>query len=657
MPRGCLAITDVLERSAGGSKRGSGATDAKANAGGVAEDYEVLARRSRPQLFGQVVGQDHVTQTLANAVDSGRLGHAFVFSGMRGVGKTTTARILAKALNCVEGPTSTPCNACEHCVEITEGRSLDVFEVDAASQTGIDATRELLETVKYQPAAGRYRVYIIDEAHGLSRQAVDAFLKTLEEPPPHAKFILATTAPQKLTSTILSRCQRYDFRSVSVVEVIGALAAMVEGEGKTADDAALGILARESGGSLRDATSLLEQVLAYASGHLDPASVHAALGIPDREAMRAVVAALQARDAATVLGVVEDLVGQGADLARFALDLLEELRHLTVLKVASGAALVDLTAPEIAALEELAESIPADDLQRWFRILLRGQEELARTAVPRLVLEMALVEMATLAEMVPVDQLVARLESLAAGGGGQVGGAGSGGSRASAAAGGAPGGTTGRSPAANRAATSGPGKGSGGAAQAGSGAGRGAGASAAAGSTNRSAAPQGNGNGNGAARAAAERRIETASSSRSSGSQASASGLGGQASAPAPSPEQPRWKGIVDGLQKEKASRFFRLSYSRLLEVAEGELRVGVTGQDAVTALTTPDVREDIERAIAAAFGKDLRFSPVVLEESGAVPKVADLEKEARQDPVVKLGLELLDGKIEAVMPREKRGE
>ena len=650
MPRGCLAITDVLERSAGGSKRGGGSADSKAGAAAVAENYEVLARRSRPQLFGQVVGQDHVTQTLANAVDGGRLGHAFVFSGMRGVGKTTTARILAKALNCVEGPTSTPCNVCEHCVEITEGRSLDVFEVDAASQTGIDATRELLETVKYQPAAGRYRVYIIDEAHGLSRQAVDAFLKTLEEPPPHAKFILATTAPQKLTSTILSRCQRYDFRSVSVVEVIGALAAMVEGEGKTADDAALGILARESGGSLRDATSLLEQVLAYASGHLDPASVHAALGIPDREAMRAVLAALQARDAATVLGVVDDLVGQGADLARFALDLLEELRHLTVLKVASGAALVDLTAPEIAALEEMAETIPADDLQRWFRILLRGQEELARTAVPRLVLEMALVEMATLAEMVPLDQLVARLESLAAGGGGHAGGAGgSGGSRAGAATGGSSGGTAGRNPAAEGAATSGPRKGAGGVAQAG------AGPSAAPGSMSRSAAPAGNGKG--AAPVAGARRGETATSSRSSRPQASAAGPVGQASASAPSPEQPRWKGIVDSLQKEKASRFFRLSYSRLLEVAEGELRVGVTGQDAVTALTTPDVREDIERAIAAAFGKDLRFSPVVLEESGAVPKVADLEKEARQDPVVKLGLELLDGKIEAVMPREKRGE
>ena len=558
---------------------------------------------------------------------------------MRGVGKTTTARILAKALNCAEGPTSTPCNVCQHCVEITEGRSLDVFEVDAASQTGIDATRELLETVKYQPAAGRYRVYIIDEAHGLSRQAVDAFLKTLEEPPPHAKFILATTAPQKLTSTILSRCQRYDFRSVSVVEVIGALAAMVESEGKTADDAALGILARESGGSLRDATSLLEQVLAYGSGHLDPTTVHAALGIPDREAMRAVVAALQARDAATVLGVVDDLVGQGADLSRFALDLLEELRHLTVLKVASAAALVDLTPPEIAALEEMAENIPAEDLQRWFRILLRGQEELARASVPRLVLEMALVEMATLADLVPVDELVSRLERLAAGGSPSVGTGQEGGGQ-----------NRPPQPAPNRtagvAAPSAPKSGSGATA-----------AAASAGVADRRPPPrrpvaQTNGGqaGNGPVSSAA-------SSSPAPAAKGSDLGAPLDAAPPATSPEQPRWKGIVEALQKEKASRFFRLSYSRLLGVAEGELRVGVTGKDAVTALTTPDVREDIERAIATAFGENLRFSPVVLEESGAVPKVADLEKEARQDPVVKMGLDLLGGKIEAVMPREKRGE
>ncbi|MEO2167063.1 MAG: DNA polymerase III subunit gamma/tau, partial [bacterium] len=408
----------MLDRTSGKKNRSARKSkeaapkSASGSAGADDPAYEVLARRARPQTFEEVVGQEHVTRTLANAIEQGRLGHAFIFSGMRGVGKTTTARILAKALNCINGPTATPCNACESCVEITEGRSLDVFEVDAASQTGIDATRELLETVKYQPASARFRIYIIDEAHGLSRQAVDAFLKTLEEPPPHAKFILATTAPQKLTSTILSRCQRYDFRSVSVTEVIGALQGMLEKEGQKADDSALAILARESGGSLRDATSLLEQVLAFADGEIDAAMVHASLGLPDREALRQLIGALKARDAGTALGIVADIVGQGADLTRFAVELLEELRHLTVLKVASRAALSDLMETEIEALEELAADAPADDLQRWFRILLRAQEEIGRSAVPQLVLEMAVVEMATLPELVAIDALVERLEAI-----------------------------------------------------------------------------------------------------------------------------------------------------------------------------------------------------------------------------------------------------
>ncbi|MFP6663777.1 MAG: DNA polymerase III subunit gamma/tau [Deltaproteobacteria bacterium] len=571
------------------------------SAAGASEPYEVLARRTRPQTFAEVVGQEHVTRTLANAIEQGRLGHAFIFSGMRGVGKTTTARILAKALNCIDGPTPTPCNVCVHCVEITEGRSLDVFEVDAASQTGIDATRELLETVKYQPASARFRIYIIDEAHGLSRQAVDAFLKTLEEPPPHAKFILATTAPQKLTSTILSRCQRYDFRSVSVTEVIGALQSMLSKEGKKADDAALAILARESGGSLRDATSLLEQVLAFADGEIDAATVHASLGLPDREALRQLIGALKARDAGRALGIVADIVGQGADLTRFAVELLEELRHLTVLKVASRAALTDLMETEIEALEELAADASADDLQRWFRILLRGQEEIGRSAVPRLVLEMAVVEMATLPELVAIDILVERLEALSAGG--SVGGGG--------------GALTSRSPQQPAARAAIPT----------------AGAQPGLPAPSSKAAP--------AATRPAPSRPRPAE----------------PAAERPPAPEQPRWKELVDRLQKEKASRFFRLSYSRLLEVTDGELRIGVTGRDAVTALTAPGVRADIEAAIEDQFGTKLRFAPVVLDESGSAPKVANLEKEAREDPVVKLSMELLDGKIEAVLPREDRGE
>ena len=623
MPRGCLAITDVLDKSSGGKKRaGSGKAARSASSGkggkgdkrakapsealGDSGEYEVLARRARPQTFEAVIGQEHVTRTLANAIETGRLGHGFVFSGMRGVGKTTTARILAKALNCEQGPTATPCNACERCVEITEGRSLDVFEVDAASQTGIDATRELLETVKYQPAAGRFRIYIIDEAHGLSRQAVDAFLKTLEEPPPHAKFILATTAPQKLTPTILSRCQRFDFRSVSVVEVIEALGAMVASEGKQADEAALAILARESGGSLRDATSLLEQVLAFSADTIDPAAVHAALGLPDREALRELISALKARDAAAALAIVASVVGQGADLTRFAVELLEELRHLTVLKVATRQALTDLTETELVALEELAADAAADDLQRWFRILLRGQEEIGRSPVPRLVLEMAVLEMATMPELVAMDDLVARLEALSSGQAPRGGGGGQVAERPSR----APRSTPPSGPSAEAAPTP-------------------------------SARP-------------AQRPAQPAAAAPRAPAAPSASAAPAE---PEAAPEQPKWKELVDGLQREKASRFFRLSYSKLLEVAEGELRVGVTGREAVAALSAPEVRADIEAAIEKRFGTAMRFAPVVMEDAVAVPKVATLEKEARQDPVVRMSMDVLDGKIEAVLPRDEHGD
>ena len=301
-------------------------TGAPAQAGGA---YQVLARRARPQTFADVVGQEHVTQTLVNAIRAGRVAHAFVFSGMRGVGKTTTARILAKALNCENGPTAEPCNRCINCMEITEGRSLDVFEVDAASQTGIDAARELLETVKYQPASGRHRIYIIDEAHGLSKQAVDAFLKTLEEPPPHVKFILATTAAHKLPATVLSRCQRYDFRAVAGETVAAALGAIATREGVEADPEALLAIARESGGSMRDATSLLDQVLAFAGGRIDAAAIAESLGLPDRRAVRELLAAVAARSASDALEVLARVQAQGTDLSRLCADLLERIRNLT----------------------------------------------------------------------------------------------------------------------------------------------------------------------------------------------------------------------------------------------------------------------------------------------------------------------------------------
>ncbi len=596
---------------------------------GGAEFYQVLARRARPQTFAEVVGQEHVTRTLVNAISSGRLAHAFVFSGMRGVGKTTTARILAKALNCEKGPTPEPCNTCQSCVEIAEGRSMDVLEVDAASQTGIDATRELLETVKYQPAAGRYRVYIIDEAHGLSKQAVDAFLKTLEEPPAHAKFILATTAPQKLTSTILSRCQRFDFRAVPGDTIVETLAAMVRGEGMEADEEAVAAIARESGGSLRDATSLLDQVLAFSEGRIDAGAVGLALGLPDVAAVRELLDAIVAHDPAAALAVVGRVVGQGTDLARFAHDLLQRIRNLTVLVVAGPGALADLTRHEIEELGRVKEGLSAEDLQRWFRILLGGAEEVARSVKPRLVLEMTVLRMATLTPLVPLDQLVGRLEALERG---ARGGPGPGGRPAPGAHGPVRGG--------GRAAAS---QASAGAAPRASG--------AAPPRPRTEAAPPG---------AAAPARPERGPQRPSAP---------GNGSAVAPPPEAPKplddatvqahWKTVVGALQKQQTARFFRLAYSEVVAVGDGVIRIAVSGKNAIGDLLKPDTRRLIEEAIQQEYGQSLRFEPVSADgASGAADRRSEaksLDRQGREDPIVQASVELLQGKIEGVVARSRR--
>ena len=623
MPRGCLAITDVLE------------TSGKSN-----DFYEVLARRARPQTFAEVVGQEHVTRTLINAISSGRLAHAFVFSGMRGVGKTTTARILAKALNCEKGPTPEPCNVCRSCVEIAEGRSMDVLEVDAASQTGIDATRELLETVKYQPAAGRYRVYIIDEAHGLSKQAVDAFLKTLEEPPAHAKFILATTAPQKLTSTILSRCQRFDFRAVPGDTIVETLAAMVRGEEMEADDEALAAIARESGGSLRDATSLLDQVLAFADGRIDAGAVGLALGLPDVAAVRELLDAIVARDPARSLEVVGRVVGQGTDLARFAHDLLQRIRNLTVLVVAGPGALADLTRQEIEELGRAREGLGPEDLQRWFRILLSGAEEVARSTQPRLVLEMAVLRMATMTPLVPLDQLVGRLEALERG---ARGGPGSGGrSRA---------GPSPKAPAPSDAP-----------------------ARTAPAAPPPKPAPRSQPPPKPAPRP--QPPVERADDGRGS-SPGKPQGPEPRQTAPKPSrngapppspaaqPEplddpaaQKRWKGVVGELQKQQAARFFRLAFSEVLALGNGVIRIAVSGANAVNELQKPETKRLIEAAIAEEYGESLAFEPVPADGDGGAGRRSEpvsLERQGRDDPLVRMSVEVLSGRVEGVVARSRR--
>ncbi|MBI3121649.1 MAG: DNA polymerase III subunit gamma/tau, partial [candidate division NC10 bacterium] len=295
--------------------------------------YQVIARRWRPQVFDEVVGQRNVTETLKNAIATDRLAHALLFAGPRGVGKTTTARIVAKALNCDRGPTPDPCGRCGACEEIATGRSMDCLEVDAASNTQVEKTRDLLETVQYAPTRGRHKVYIIDEAHMLSTSSFNALLKTLEEPPPRVVFVLATTEPHRIPATIHSRCQRHDFRLLGSAEILGRLREIVTAEGVTADEGALSLLARAACGSLRDAQSLLDQAIASLGNSLEAGRVADLLGLVQADVLVEATEAILTRDAARAIRLVDRLASHGQDLRQFTLELTGHLRDLAILRL------------------------------------------------------------------------------------------------------------------------------------------------------------------------------------------------------------------------------------------------------------------------------------------------------------------------------------
>ena len=375
--------------------------------------YLVLARKWRPQTFTEVVGQEHVTRTLCNAITSGRVAHAFLFTGPRGVGKTTTARLLAKALNCEKGPTPEPCNACSNCLEITAGTSLDVLEIDGASHTGVDNIRDLTEGVQYRPVKSHFRVIIIDEVHMLSNAAFNALLKTLEEPPPHVKFIFATTESHKILPTILSRCQRYDFKRIPLRELMQRLNDIVTQENLTADEVGLALIAREADGGLRDAQSLLDQVIAWSDGKITEQAVKEALGVADRQALFRVVDAILARDPAQALRLAGDLYQYGYDPRRLSRDLLEHFRHLVAAKVSQDPILLsDLPDHEVAIVRRQAETCTVEDLQRSFSLLLRADEEISKTVYTQLVVEMTLVKMASQPPVLPIEEALSQLDAL-----------------------------------------------------------------------------------------------------------------------------------------------------------------------------------------------------------------------------------------------------
>ncbi|HJX60703.1 MAG TPA: DNA polymerase III subunit gamma/tau [Thermodesulfobacteriota bacterium] len=373
--------------------------------------YLVLARKWRPQVFEEVVGQRPITQTLQNAISQNRVAHAFLFTGARGVGKTSTARILAKALNCEKGPHINPCNQCTSCQEISSGTSMDVIEIDGASNRGIDEIRELRENVRYTPAKSRYKIYIIDEVHMLTREAFNALLKTLEEPPPHIIFVLATTEPHKIPATILSRCQRYDFKRIPMREILGSLKKIVDEEKVQISQRALLSITQESEGSLRDAQSLLDQVISYGGKEIRDEDIVEVLGLIDRKILNDTIEAIADRNPERCIEMIERVYDYGVDLQHFCRELLQYLRHLILIKVSQHPeGLMELLEEEMEILKKQAEKFEFDQLNHLFNLLLKGEEEIAQSTFPRTMLEMTLIRMATFRPLLPIDDILKKLE-------------------------------------------------------------------------------------------------------------------------------------------------------------------------------------------------------------------------------------------------------
>lgn len=372
--------------------------------------YQVLARKYRPQQFDEVIAQEHVTRTLKNALKSGRISSGYLFTGPRGTGKTTTARILAKALNCVEGPAPTPCEKCDSCKEITAGSSLDVLEIDAASNTGVDDIRALRENVRYLPTSGKKRIYIIDEVHRLSGSAFDALLKTLEEPPPHVLFIFATTEPHKVPETIRSRTQRYDFHRVGVLPLSDHLKKIAESESLSVDEEAILLIARKADGSVRDGMSLLDQISAFATEKIDRQAVIDALGLIDRKFYFDYVRAIAAKDISASLSLVQQLCESGGEIPEFLRELTGHFRNLLILKNAKEPRrLLELSDSEYDDYKEQLDYFSTGDILRIIKLTANMIQDLKSGLDERLLLETNTIRLASLESTVLFEDILAHL--------------------------------------------------------------------------------------------------------------------------------------------------------------------------------------------------------------------------------------------------------
>ena len=591
-------------------------------------NYLVLARKYRPQSFGEMSGQEHVVRTLSNAIKSGQLAHAFLFTGPRGVGKTTTARLVAKALNCEKGPTAQPCGACTPCVEIAEGRAVDVVEIDAASNNGVDNVRDIVEAVKYRPARDRYKVFVVDEVHMLSQGAFNALLKTLEEPPGHVKFVLATTDVHKVPETILSRCQRFDFRRLTLQQIADQLAKVAAAEGMKLSPASLALVARQAEGGMRDALSLLDQVRAAAGEAPSDAEVAEALGAVDAAAVSRIAGALVGRDGAAVLAEIDALHARGLEMKRVAEEIVRHLRNVVVAKLVPGTAL-DLPDAELAEVRAQAGA-DAAQLTRLFDLVQRAVPDVKASEQPRFALEVALLEGVFLAPGAGIAELIGRIEALAKGAP-------------------PPAAQAGRGPSSGE-----PGRGPTGVPRAGTGPGPASTPARTAPTSTSTSTPT--------------RTAPTATATATPPATPTATPARTATPAPPSTPATEVWRAAVEAVEKVEPRVAPALKEAALLSIAEGEIAIQLPA--GILAATVERRRADIEAVFASHFGRPTRLTvgtgPVSPETAAApvqaaAPSIAQAEaaeKRARSarvreaatsHPNIREAAKILDGGIKDV--------